>query len=103
MRSFVIKGYKSYQPLNTWWAEQEIVLHTEFRDSKIQACYEHLRMFKEALDCLPQRIETVCLRSDTAGEAGYQQDLSKYCATGANQRFGMIEFAIGCDVTPDFK
>jgi hypothetical protein len=22
------KGYKAYQPLNTWWAEQQVVLHT---------------------------------------------------------------------------
>jgi hypothetical protein len=28
---FCYKGYKSYQPLSTWWAEQGIILHTEFR------------------------------------------------------------------------
>jgi len=27
----------------------------------------------------------------------------KYCATGENGRFGVIEFAIGCDVTKEFK
>jgi hypothetical protein len=97
---YCYKGYKSYQPLNTWWAEQEIVLHTEFRDGNVPAGYEQLRVFKEALECLPQGIETVRLRSDTAG---YQHDLLRYCATGANKRFGVIEFAIGCDVTPEFK
>ena len=40
------------------------------------------------------------LRSDTAG---YQQDLLMYCAEGKNKRFGVIEFAIGVDVTPEFK
>jgi hypothetical protein len=29
---FCYKGYKSYQSLNTCWAEQEIILNTEFRD-----------------------------------------------------------------------
>ena len=27
---FSYKGYKAYQPLNTWWFEQGIVLHTEY-------------------------------------------------------------------------
>jgi hypothetical protein len=47
---FCYKGYKSYQPLNTWWAEQEIILHTEFRDSNVPAGFEQLRVFEEALD-----------------------------------------------------
>ena len=97
---FCYKGFRSYQPLNTWWAEQELVLHTEFRDGNVPAGFEQLRVFKEALNCLPEGIQTVRLRSDTAG---YQHDLLRYCATGANKRFGVIEFAIGCDVTPEFK
>jgi hypothetical protein len=40
------------------------------------------------------------LRTDTAG---YQKDLLQYCAEGKNERFGVIEFAIGVDVTPEFK
>jgi hypothetical protein len=97
---FCYKGYKSYQPLNTWWAEQELVLHTEFRDGNVPAGFEQLRVFKEALGCLPAWITKVRLRSDTAG---YQHNLLRYCATAANSRFGVVEFAIGCDVTPDFK
>lgn len=97
---FCYKGYKSYQPLNTWWSEQEIILHTEFRDGNVPAGFEQLRVFKEALECLPEGIEQVRLRSDTAG---YQHNLLRYCATGVNSRFRVIEFAIGCDVTPEFK
>ena len=97
---FCYKGYKSYQPLNTWWSEQQSVLHTEFRDGNVPAGFEQLRVFKEALGYLPEWVTTVRLRSDTAG---YQHDLMKYCATGANGRFGVIQFAIGCDVTPEFK
>ncbi len=40
------KGYKAYQPLNTWWAEQEMVLHTEFRDGNVPAGYEQLRVIE---------------------------------------------------------
>lgn len=97
---FCYKGYKSYQPLNTWWAEQEIILHTEFRDGNVPAGFEQLRVFEEALGCLPEGIDKVRLRSDTAG---YQHNLLNYCATAANSRFGVIEFAIGCDVTPQVK
>lgn len=97
---YCYKGYKAYQPLNTWWAEQGLVLHTEFRDGNVPAGYEQLRVLKEALAILPEGVEKVRLRSDTAG---YQHDLLRYCAKGENGRFGRIEFAIGCDVTPEFK
>ena len=94
------KGYKAYQPLNTWWAEQEMVLHTEFRDGNVPAGHEQLRVLKEALALLPAGVEQVRLRSDTAG---YQHELLRYCEEGKEERFGRIEFAIGCDVTPEFK
>jgi hypothetical protein len=97
---FSYKGFKAYQPLNTWWFEQGIVLHTEFRDGNVPAGFEQLRVFKEALACLPEEVKQVRLRSDTAG---YQHDLLRYCATGENRRFGVIDFAIGCDVTQEFK
>jgi hypothetical protein len=97
---FSYKGYRAYQPFNIWWAEQELMLHTEFRDGNVPAGYEQLRVFKEALDMLPESVAKVYLRSDTAG---YQHDLLRYCEKGENTRFGRIEFAIGCDVTKEFK
>jgi len=97
---YCYKGFKSYQPLNTWWHEQGIILHTEFRDGNVPAGFEQLRVFKEALNCLPENVKKVKLRSDTAG---YQHDLLRYCETGTNERFGRIEFAIGCNVTQAFK
>jgi len=96
---FGYKGYSCYQPLNVWWAEQEMVLYSEFRDGHVPAGYEQLRVLKEALGCLPEGIDTVRLRSDTAG---YQHDLLKYCERG-DTGWGRIEFAIGCNVTSEFK
>ncbi len=52
------------------------------------------------MNCLPENVEKVKLRSDTAG---YQHELLKYCEKGKNERFGRIEFAIGCNVTFAFK
>ena len=40
------------------------------------------------------------MRSATAG---YQQELLRYCAEGRDQRFGVIGFAVGVDVTSEFK
>ena len=98
---FSYKGYKAYQPLNTYWAELGLILHTEFRDGNVPAGYEQLRVFTHALSLLPEEIATVRLRSDTAG---YQHDLMAYCNnTEKHPRFGRIEFAISCDVTPEFK
>lgn len=94
------KGEKSYQPINTYWHERGVVLHTEFRDGNVPAGHEQLRVLKEALSYLPSEIKKVRLRSDTAG---YQHDLLRYCDEDNNKRFGQIEFAIGCDVTQEFR
>jgi len=97
---FCYKGYKSYQPINTYWFEQNIVVHSEFRDGNVPAGYEQLRVFQESLNSIPLGVEKVFLRSDTAG---YQHELLQDCAEAKNERFGVIEFAIGVDVTPAFK
>jgi len=97
---YCYKHYKAFQPLNTYWWEQDLILHSEFRDGNVWAGFEQLRVFKESLDLLPPGVEKVFLRSDSAG---YQHELLKYCAEGDNERFGVIEFAIGVKVTGAFK
>ena len=94
------KHFRAYQPLNFWWAEQGLMLHTEFRDGNVPAGHEQLRVFQEALTHLPSQVKKVRARSDTAG---YQHELLKYCESGADPRFGRIEFAISSDVTQEFK
>lgn len=69
-----------------------------FRDGNVNAGFEQERVLQEALACLPPGVEKVFLRSDTAG---YQVDLLRSCAEGHNERFGVIEFAIGVGLTPD--
>jgi hypothetical protein len=43
------KGFKAYQPLNCWWAEQGVVPHSEFRDGNVLAGYQQLRVLKDCL------------------------------------------------------
>ncbi len=93
---FSYKGYRAYQPLTTYWFEQDVIVHSEFRDGNVAAGHEQLRVFQQSLVSLPEGVEEVFLRSDSAG---YQKELLKYCAEGKNERFGVIGFAIGADVT----
>lgn len=92
--------YRAYQPFNTYWFEQDLVLDSEFRDGNVPAGHQQLRLLQQALGQLPEGVETVFVRSDTAG---YQKDLLRYCAEGKSKRFGVIEFAIGADVTESFR
>ena len=97
---YCYKGFKAYQPLVTYWAEADLVVHSEFRDGNVPAGFEQLRVLQEALECVPDSVEKVMLRSDTAG---YQKELLKYCAQGRDERFGVIEFAVGVRVRDEFK
>jgi len=94
------QGYRAYQPLNVWWAEQELMLHSEFRDGNVPAGYEQLRVVKEAVSYLPLSVKAVRLRSDSAG---YEHALLRWLDASENKRVGRIEFAVSCDVSPEFK
>jgi hypothetical protein len=97
---FCYKKFKAYQPLNCWWAEQGAMLYSEFRDGNVPAGHEQLRVLKDCLPDLPDSVKKVSLRSDTAG---YQEELLLYCGEGKDPRFGVIEFAVGADVTEAFR
>jgi hypothetical protein len=91
---------KTNQPFNTWWAEKNLVLHTEFRDGNVPAGFEQNRVLEEAIGCLPEGVKTVRMRSETAG---YQHELLKCCDREDNKWCGRIEFTVSSDVTPEFK
>ena len=97
---YCYKGFKAYQPFNTYWAEHGILLHSEFRDGNVNAGLGQLRLLKEAMALLPSDVKHVHLRSDSAG---YQEDLIRYCAEGSDLRFGVIPFAIAARVSAGIK
>jgi hypothetical protein len=97
---YCYKGFKAYQPLNCWWAEQQVMLYSEFRDGNVPAGYEQLRVLQDSLSYLPASVKKVSLRSDSAG---FQQDILLYCGEGKDPRFGVIEFAVSADVTEAFR
>ena len=97
---YCYKKHRAYQPFTTYWAEAGLVVHSEFRDGNVPAGHQQLRLLREPLERLPSGVEQVLVRSDTAG---YQQEFLRYCAEGKDQRFGVIEFAVGVGVTQEFK
>jgi hypothetical protein len=50
---FSYQGYKAYQPFNVWWAEQKVVLHTEFRDGNVPARWKGSRQHRTRFDGHP--------------------------------------------------
>jgi hypothetical protein len=82
---YCYKGYLAYQPFNTWWSEQGLVVHTEFRDGNAPACFEQKRVLEEAFKCLPKGVQKVRMRSDTAA---YQHELLRYCDREENKSCG---------------
>jgi len=97
---YCYKHFKAYQPFNTWWAEQQLMLHTEFRDGNVPAGHQQLRCLKEAIAQLPGGVNKIFLRSDSAA---YQHELMKYCDAKDNKPCGRIEFTISADISREFK
>ena len=97
---FCYKHFRAYQPMNVWWDELRMMLHTEFRDGNVPAAYQNLNVLRDALEMLPASVKQVRFRADTAG---YDIALLRFLAEGRSKRFGVIEFAIGVDITKTFR
>lgn len=97
---YCYEGHKAYQPLSVYWAENGLVVLSEFRDGNVPAGHQILRILKESLVALPAGVEKVRVRMDSAG---YQHDVLKYCAMGDEGRRDVIEFTVSNDMTPEFR
>jgi hypothetical protein len=98
---FCYKGFSGFQPFNIFWAEQEMVLHSEFRDGNVPAAFDLLRPIKEAVSMLPESVKTVMVRQDTAGYRN--EDMAWFEREDEHPRFGRILFTISADITPEFR
>lgn len=95
------KGFLGFQPFNIWWAEQNMVVHSELRDGNVPAGYDTLRVYKEAIAMLPESVKTVRVRQDTAGYKN--EDMAWFDRAEEHPRFGRIEFTISADITQEFR
>jgi hypothetical protein len=97
---FCYEGYRAYQPITTYWAETGLAVVSEFRDGNVPAGHDMLRIVKESLAGLPEGIERVRVRMDSAG---YQHEVLKFCATGDGGKRDVIEFSVSNDMTTEFR
>lgn len=104
---FGYKGFKAYQPLNVFWHELGMMLHTEFRPGNVSANFDLLPSLKEALSALPSSVVDAQYRADGAG---YNHELLKYLDAdkGAEddeikKRFGRVKFCVSSPITDEFR
>jgi len=97
---FCYEGYPAYQPITSYWAETGMAVVSEFRDGNVPAGHDMLRIVKESLAALPQGIQRVRVRMDSAG---YVHEVLKFCATGDGGKLDVIEFSVSNDMTTEFR
>ena len=97
---FCYKGYRAYQPITTYWAETSLAVVSEFRDGNVGAGAGMLRIVKESIAALPDGVERIRVRMDSAG---YQHDVLRFCATGDEGRRDIISFTVSNDMTSEFR
>ena len=61
------KGYKAYKPINTYWFELDILIHSECHHSNVPANCQLKRVLEESLQQLPDNVKQVYFRVDGAG------------------------------------
>lgn len=88
-------GESGYQPTLVYWAEQQMVVYDEFRDGNVPAGEGVLRVLKRAVEALPDGVEHISLRSDSAA---YTHELLNWCRDEAQ-----ITFAISADMSPQLR
>ena len=59
-------GRRGYQPVVSLWAEQDVIVADEFRDGNVSAQSGNRRVIERALAALPEGVEQVYLRADSA-------------------------------------
>jgi len=89
------RGERGYQPVLALWAEKDMVLADEFRDGNVPAGTGLLDVLKAAVAALPEGVEKVSLRSDSAG---YEHRLLNWCRDEAH-----ITFAISADMSVELR
>jgi hypothetical protein len=93
-------GEKAYEAFNTYCPEYDIIVGTQLRGGNVNPGYGQLDELKRVLSTIPEGVQAITLRSDTAG---YQEDILRYCAEGKDERFGEIGFTVSCKIVESFK
>ncbi len=87
-------GTRGYQPVVVLWAEQDVIVHDQFRDGHVPAGCGNVRVLEQAVGNLPQGITQLFLRADSAF---YETAVLRWCE--ARQ----IGYAISADMSTPLK
>jgi Transposase DDE domain group 1 len=89
-------GTRGYQPVVVLWAEQDVILHDQFRDGHVPAGCGNVRVLEQAVANLPQGITQLCLRADCAL---YETDVLRWCEDADHP----VAYAISADMSEQLK
>jgi Transposase DDE domain group 1 len=87
-------GTRGYQPVVVLWAEQDLILHDQFRDGHVPAGCGNVRVLEQAVANLPQGVKRIALRADSAL---YETAVLRWC----EER--QIAYAISADLSDQLK
>ena len=93
------EGTRGYQPMVVIWAEQDLIMADEFRDGNVPAGCEVLRVARRAFAALPEGIEQVYYRGDSAS---YNHDLLNWLREEQAGRPRAI-FAVSADMSRELR
>jgi len=88
------EGTRGYQPVVVVWAEQDVVVHDEFRDGHVPAGCGNVRVLEQAVAALPAGLTQIRVRADSAL---YESAVLRWCESH------QIEYAISADLSPQLK
>jgi hypothetical protein len=87
-------GTRGYQPVVVLWAEQDVILHDEFRDGHVPAGCANVRVLERAVAQLPPGLSQLRLRGDSAL---YDHDVLRWCEARG------IEYGISADLSEQLR
>ena len=89
-------GTRGYQPVVVLWAEQDVILHDQFRDGQVPAGCGNVRVLEQAVANLPQGVERLFLRADSAL---YETEVLRWCEDPAHP----VAYAISADLSAPLR
>jgi hypothetical protein len=90
------EGMRGYQPVVVVWAEQDLIVHDEFRDGNVPAGCGNARILECAVARLPPGLTQIFVRGDSAL---YEQEVLAWCEAPKRK----IAYAISADMSPPLR
>ena len=97
---FNYKGNRGFWAFITYCAELGQIVSTRFCDGNVPPGWRQLEEFRHVLGTVPDDVEEVALRSDSAG---YQAELLRFCNENQEKRFKRIHYGVSADVNGEFR